>query len=242
MIMQEKLQATLNGRQVLYTLKRSLRARYARLEISPENGLVVVIPAHDGIELARKLLEQKQRWVIDKLAKYVPAPSSARPVSDGDAILYLGHKLTVRVVKSGDAAICLDITRQRLVAFLPPGKDLLRLALEQWYRAEAGYKIGQLTAAQSRLMGLSFNRITLKGQKTVWGSCSRKRNLNFNWRLMMAPEPVIIYVIVHELAHLKYMNHSKKFWLLVEQYCPDWREHRTWLRKHSAEMNRELRG
>ena len=90
-------------------------------------------------------------------------------------------------------------------------------------------------------MGLSYNRLIIKGQKTLWGSCSRKRNLNFNWRLMMALEPVIIYVVVHELAHLKFMNHSRKFWQLVEKYCPDWRQHRTWLRIHSTELNRELK-
>jgi predicted metal-dependent hydrolase len=241
MIKQERFQTTLDGRQVSYTLKRSPRARYARLEISPEDGLVVVIPVRDNIDLARRLLEQKQHWVIEKLAKFVPVSNDGHPVRDGDAVSYLGGKLTVRVVTSGEEAVCMDITRQTLVAFVPPGKERLRFALEKWYRAEAEYKVRQMTAQQSRLMGLSYNRIIMKGQKTLWGSCSRKRNLNFNWRLMMAPEPVIMYVVIHELSHLKYMNHSKKFWLLVEQFCPDWREHRSWLRTHTAELNRELR-
>jgi hypothetical protein len=241
MMKQERFQTILDGRQVTYTLKRSSRARYARLEISPEAGLVVVIPASDSLGLVNRLLEQKQHWIIEKLAKHVPAPQPTQPVRDGDSLAYLGHKLTINVVSSRDEAVCMDITRQRLVVFLSPRTGSLRLAVEKWYRAEAEYKIRQITEEQSRLMGLSYNRLIIKGQKTLWGSCSRKRNLNFNWRLMMALEPVIIYVVVHELAHLKFMNHSRKFWQLVEKYCPDWRQHRTWLRIHSTALNRELR-
>lgn len=241
MLNNNKYQVTLNGRQVSYTLKRSSKARYARLEISPQDGLVVVIPAFENIDLARKLLEQKHRWILDKIAKYTSASPVIRPLQEGDAIPYLGGQLTVEVTESRHEAVCMDITRQKLVVFLPVGKDGLLPTLEKWYRAEAEYKIGQMAADQSRLMRLNYNRIMMKGQRTLWGSCSRKHNLNFNWRLIMAPEPVIMYVVVHELAHLKYMNHSPKFWQFVAKYCPDWRELRTWLRIHSVELNRELR-
>ncbi len=80
-------------------------------------------------------------------------------------------------------------------------------------------------------MGLTYNSFRIKEQKTRWGSCSSKGNINLNWRLIQAPEEVINYVIVHELAHLRYMNHSHEFWQLVSQYSPDYQKWRDWLRK-----------
>ena len=77
-----------------------------------------------------------------------------------------------------------------------------------------------------------FNRVFIKGQKTRWGSCSKQRNLSFNWRLVMAPLPVIDYVVAHELAHLVEMNHSRKFWALVEQIYPGYSLHRAWLKEN----------
>jgi predicted metal-dependent hydrolase len=75
-----------------------------------------------------------------------------------------------------------------------------------------------------------------RGQKTRWRSCSQKGNLSFNWKLIMMPEPVIDYVIVHELAHLKEMNHTKRFWELVGKHCLEWRYHRKWLKDHGVEF------
>lgn len=81
--------------------------------------------------------------------------------------------------------------------------------------------------------GISYNRLRISSAKTRWGSCSRKRNINLNWRLIFAPEQVLDYVIVHELSHLTHMNHSKAFWSHVESMMPDYKTHRAWL-KHSA--------
>jgi predicted metal-dependent hydrolase len=89
-------------------------------------------------------------------------------------------------------------------------------------------------------MGISYQRIAIRGQKTRWGSCSRKKNLSFNWKLIMAPGSVVEYVIIHELLHLKEMNHSKRFWELVARYCPGWRENKKWLKQHEADLTSKL--
>ncbi len=86
-----------------------------------------------------------------------------------------------------------------------------------------------------KIMGLSCNRITVKNQKTRWGSCSNKKNLNFNYKLAYMPEKILDYVVVHELAHLRQMNHSREFWSLVERYLPDYRERRKWLKEHGKD-------
>jgi len=92
------------------------------------------------------------------------------------------------------------------------------------------------------IVGVTYNRITIKCQKTRWGSCSGKKNLNFNCLLMLAPESVRDYVVVHELCHLIEMNHSKAFWAQVERVLPDWKEQRKWLKSHGGELMKRHTG
>ena len=92
------------------------------------------------------------------------------------------------------------------------------------------------TAYYARIMGVSYGRITIREQKTRWGSCSSKGNLNFNWRLILAPGEVLDYVVVHELAHRREMNHSKAFYAIVESVLPDYRRARRWLRDYGDSL------
>ena len=85
-------------------------------------------------------------------------------------------------------------------------------------------------------IGVDYGRITIRNQKTGWGSCSGKGNLNFNWQLVLIPEELVDYVVVHELCHLTHMDHSKAFWALVESVCPDYRTHRKWLKEHGQRL------
>ena len=96
--------------------------------------------------------------------------------------------------------------------------------------------IPQRVAYYAGIVGVTYGRITIRSQKTRWGSCSSGGNLNFNCRLMKAPTSVLDYVIVHELCHRLEMNHSSRFWALVEQVMPDYRVHRKWLREHGSSL------
>lgn len=88
----------------------------------------------------------------------------------------------------------------------------------------------------AEIMGVTYGRITIRNQKTRWGSCSSKGNLNFNCLLMLMPDKVLDYVVVHELCHLKQMNHSKKFWMEVERYMPDYQNYRKWLNENGGAL------
>lgn len=90
-------------------------------------------------------------------------------------------------------------------------------------------------------LGVTFNRVSVKDQRTLWGSCTREGNLNFSWRLALAPDAVLDYLIVHELAHRAQMNHSRRFWEVVETVCPGHRSHRRWLRKNALALHRAPR-
>lgn len=98
------------------------------------------------------------------------------------------------------------------------------------YKKQAREKITEYVDYYGRKMGVSYGRIAIREQKTCWGSCSSKKNLNFNWKLILMPPEIMEYVVVHELSHLFEMNHSKKFWKIVETYLPDYKVRRKWLK------------
>ncbi len=127
-----------------------------------------------------------------------------------------------------------------VISYNLSGGSLTTEKLEQWLQTRAKTLITSKVKLFSQKMGLSYNRVVIRDQKSRWGSCSCLKNLNFNWRLIMAPEPVMDYVIVHELCHLKEMSHSKSFWNLVARYCPNWHDYRDWLDEHCIELNAQL--
>lgn len=125
-------------------------------------------------------------------------------------------------------------TRQKEQARLR-GKNRLSPEEEKAAKEEAYCRLAERTAWYARNMGVSYGKITVREQKTRWGSCSSRGNLNFNWKLVCMPPEILDYVVVHELAHRKEMNHSKAFYEIVASVLPDYRERERWLREHGGE-------
>ena len=233
---------TLEGQTVSYSVKRSLRAKYIRLEVRAETGLTVVIPKSYKLAQLPGLLRRKRQWILGKLAKYsqVKLLSAEKEAKSGDTVPYLGRDLEVVKQQDHRKADSIKLERKRLVVTLKSANSRLNLVLEWWYRQQAEKLITKRADELCARLGVTYGRLSIRGAKTRWGSCSHKGNLNFNWKLMLVPKPVIDYVIIHELAHLKEMNHSKKFWNLVGEHCPQWRTHRRWLKDHQAELAARL--
>jgi len=241
--MVEKRQTSINGQTITYTVKRSLRARHVRLEVRPQTGLTVVVPHTYKIGQLPGLLESRERWISSNLARCsnFKSPHTKERLGSGDTVHYLGRDLKLVRRESHSEVDSVTLEGDKLAVSHELFKNgILELALEQWYRAEAARLINERVDRLSSQMGTHCQRIVIRGQKTRWGSCSHKKNLSFNWKLIMAPEPVIDYVVIHELAHLKEMNHSKRFWALVSQHCHRWRECRKWLRQHEANLTAKL--
>lgn len=112
--------------------------------------------------------------------------------------------------------------------------------IENWMREQAEQVINARVKHWAELMGVTYNRVTVKDQKTLWGSCSEKSNLNFSWRVIKAPESVLDYLVIHELAHLKHLNHKTEFWQFVEQFCPDYKNRRRWLHDYKDSLFTEI--
>jgi len=122
------------------------------------------------------------------------------------------------------------------------GRQVPQLGLEDRAISESEARIAAREIAsaiaedEAGRIGVTFQRIRIGGQRTIWGSCSARGTLSFNWRLVLAPLEVLDYVVVHELCHLRVPNHSRRFWALVEQQRPRWRDQRDWLRVHGPEL------
>jgi len=238
----EKCETRINGQTIIYTLKRSFKARRVRLEVRQQTGLTVIVPRSYPIGQLAGFLKSKERWISRNLARFnqLELLSAPKELRNGDTIAYLGQDLElVKQENHHGESVVLDGNKLVLSPDLF-NNGLLELALEQWYRSKAARLITEIADKLSSQMGIDYKRILIRGQKTRWGSCSHKKNLSFNWKLIMAPEPVVEYVIIHELIHLKEMNHSKRFWNLVAQYCLGWQEHKNWLKQHEADLTARL--
>ena len=109
-------------------------------------------------------------------------------------------------------------------------------ALERWYREQARKRIGRRVMYFARQMGVTYGRISIRAARTRWGSCSADGNLNFHWKLVLMPPEILDYVVVHELAHRKEMNHSQRFWAEVERILPDYKARRKWLKEFGSQV------
>jgi len=228
----------LDGYIVPYTIRRSSRARRLRLQIHLDSGaLEVVAPEAFDLDLKKILIENKA-WILKKLeAAGWQAAARQACQSQGRSVFYRGKQYMVETRVEPGSAGSVEVEEDRLIVTVAPGQQengTVTAVLERWMRRMARLLINQRLRVMNEKLRLSYNRVFIRDQKTRWGSCSQQKNLNFNWRLVMAPLPVMDYIVAHELAHLVEMNHSRKFWAVVEQICPEYMVHRDWLKKNGS--------
>ena len=229
----------LAGKNIAYSLIRSQKAKNLRIMIGGETGLEVVVPAKFDLDLVEPVLIKKQNWIISKLDYFMRFKEDIHicQQQSGHRVLYRGREYEVETMVTKSAAGTVQVEEGKLLVHVPAeGNNSCAAVLEGWYRTMARLLINQRLRVVNQVLNLEFNRVAIRGQKTRWGSCSHLGNLNFNWRLVMAPLPVMDYIVAHELLHLIEANHSKKFWALVENTCPDYKACREWLKKNGHRL------
>jgi predicted metal-dependent hydrolase len=225
---------TLSGREVRYSIRRSARARRMSLRVLPGVGLEVVLPPGFSLREASTLVRRKQGWVLRSLDRLKVSDEKRIELDDGASLPFIGATLSLKVV-NGASRNSARRTGDTLTVSLTNGTPPA-VAVENWYRAQAKKLATERAAVHATALGVEFGRIAIKDTRSRWGSCSSKGNLNFSWRLLLGPDAVFDYVIAHEVAHLKELNHSPAFWAHVAALCPDFKTHRAWLRKHGREL------
>jgi predicted metal-dependent hydrolase len=208
-----------------YTLRRSPRARRVRVSVDGDGAVSVTLPRRMPLRAADEAVRELAPW-IDRRRRAL-ARAAAEVARTPGTVPYLGHELTLRHEPR-------TRVHRRGGELLVPRDD--PAAIERWYRRAARSEIGpRLDAAVARA-GTAYTKLTIRNQKTRWGSCSSTGAMSFNWRLLLAPEPVLDYVVEHEVCHLEVMDHSPRFWRLLEDRVPDWREHAAWLRRYGSTL------
>jgi predicted metal-dependent hydrolase len=209
-----------------YAIRRSDRARRVRVVVDPERGVEVVIPRRATRRDAAAAVAELRPWIERRVAE--AAAARALVASRGDTVPFLGGELRLlrepgrtRAHRRGDT-IAVPLEH--------------RGALERWYRREARAIIAPRLDRACAAVGRPYTQLTIRGQRTRWASCSSSGAMSFNWRLLMAPEPVLDYVVWHEACHLVHRDHSARFWGLVGEHCPEHRAHAGWLRRHGGTL------
>lgn len=205
------------------------------LEISAEAQLIVRLPRLTSLGFAQKLIEEKRDWIQKKLkiAKQKNAQLIPRQFQEGEEFWFLGESFFLKI----DADQKIPLIREGNLIKVASRYNLnLKEVLEGWYKREALKKIKERVHFYYAITGLKYNKIRITSAQRRWGSCSYQGNLNFNWRLIMAPEEVLDYVVVHEMVHLKEKNHASRFWKEVEKVLPQYKQQRKWLKENGYQL------
>lgn len=159
-----------------------------------------------------------------------------------NTLLFLGKEYEVNKIRYKDSKIKIFIRGKNIEMYIPEQmneihyKNEISKALNEWYRNICREIINEKLQYYSHKIKVKYNNFRIKDQKTRWGSCSSKNNLNFNWRIVLAPEWVMDYVIIHELCHLVHMDHSSNFWGEVYKYMPNYKDAILWLRNNGHKL------
>jgi len=213
--------------EIPYTIRRSARARRVRVNVHAHSGVEVVLPARASERAAAAAVSELRPWIERRLeeARQALEAISAR----GATLPYLGTSLAL-TPQAGRTRV-----HRRGERLLVPARDP-GPALERFYRRAARGEIAARLDRATALAGSAYSGLAIRAQRTRWASCSPGGQMSFNWRLLLAPERVLDYVVWHEVCHLEILDHSPRFWRLLEHRWPGYREDRDWLRRNGATL------
>lgn len=217
-----------------YTVKTK-RRKTISIKIGKDFVVEVTAPLGTNEFTIDQLLKKEEKWIINKIKKL-------KELENFDGYYYLGqlYYLEIREVKS--LYFKLEVNNNKFIIYINSGilKDkreaIIKDNLEKFYKEQAIEVLKKRTDHYADILGVAPKNIVIKNQKTLWGSCSSKGNINYNYKIVMAPLEILDYIVVHELCHLVHMNHSKDFWDLVESIIPDWKKRRNWLKENGYKL------
>lgn len=239
----------LNGTEI--ELLRSHKRKTLSLEVD-HHGVKVRAPNNMRLRTICKFVESKQKW-IDKHLNAMPTPPMPIIIEDGAELNFLGRKIKLKLLNGRSSPRLIqqtesdhDILEVPIVVSHLTSQETAKRKITKWLKKQALLKLAEVTEFQFKLMQSSLSnyqftklqQVQVRDYKRRWGCCSQDGKLSFNWRIIMAPYAVLEYVVIHELAHLQEFNHSRQFWNIVEQYCPDWRCQRQWLNDNGIYLYR----
>jgi hypothetical protein len=216
-------------------VKRTSRKKSASISLQ-RDSVRISVPRFISDTTIRELIDKRTPWIKKKLTEYsLRKAIKPKEYVSGEMFPYLGRNYQLAVIDGTNNSVkliggCLVTTIDRNKS---NNKNSPKILLENWYKIKAEKKLSEKTDYFSKLIGVYPKSLIVKNYKSRWGSCSINGNLSYNWRIILAPNNIVDYVVVHELCHLLEHNHSKRYWQHVENYFPEWRNSRNWLRQNN---------
>ena len=227
----------LDSYQLTYHVTHQKKRKSIQVKIVTPTYLEITAPNNFPIASVEKILHGKCNWIVKQILHLSSAMENPinKSITHGATILYLGIPHTLIFTSSYGARPTIHLQDNQIIIDIPQlniaqNTSLVESLLKQWYLDSARNILSVKTSLWAAKINVQPQRITIKDQKTRWGSCSSKGNLNYNWRIVMAPPEVIDYLVIHELCHLRVPNHSALFWQEVSTFSPNYKKHRTWLK------------
>jgi predicted metal-dependent hydrolase len=207
------------------------RAKRYVLRLRPDGVARVAIPRGGSTAEARRFAERSIPWLERQLLRRTSTPPADRRWLAGGEILLHGAPVRIEHAPNGEpgrVSVGIEMVRVK-----DPAGDL-RPEIERYLWRKAARELGARTLELAAAHQFPVRRVTVRNQRSRWGSCSRRGTISLNWRLIQAPDYVRDYIILHELAHLREMNHSKRFWREVARLCPEFDAAERWLKQHAG--------
>lgn len=229
------------SRSLEYNLMRSQR-RDVLIKALPGGETRLYAPSTLPLRQADALIRERMEELISmhkRLEEQLQRNRLRHPVTEGSRICIEGEAYILRRVAGKRIGMHLDGGSCILTLPEPDSEERVRAALKQVLSRRALERIREQLENYAPAMGVRFGRVAIRDQKSRWGSCSSKQNLNFNWKLIMAPPEALTYVVIHELCHLIEFNHSTRFWSLVQAQMPEYEYWKKWLKAHGSELGVE---
>ncbi len=221
---------SVGGRTYTYTLVCSRARTTLLLQALPQGRIKLYAPAGYSLRAADRLVKQNARE-LDLAHARMAASARALP----GTVMYEGERLNVNVKAAACPRVSLKDGELTVLTPYESGEEI-NAQIKRWLVRQALRSVRENLDRWAPTVNQSYGRVTVREQKTRWGSCSSAHNLNFNWKLVMAPKQALEYVVIHELCHLIYLNHSERFWAQVRQRMPDYEVWKKWLKAHGAEL------
>jgi predicted metal-dependent hydrolase len=221
----------LTDQQIPMAMIRSPRARRYVLRLRPDGSARVTIPRGGSLAEGRKFAERNVEWFERQLQRLAARPNRRQAWGIGTEVLFRGERVKLEAAVNGERGLIRF--GDEVLRVTDPAADL-RPAIESHLWRLAAKELPAVVLGYAALHQWPVRRITVRNQRSRWGSCSRRGTISLNWRLIQAPEFVRDYLCLHELVHLREMNHTARFWREVERVCPDYPTAEKWLKQHSS--------
>ena len=238
-----------NTSEIEFDLIKSKRKTIS-ISVDPKGNVLVKAPLRLSDEKVLELVKQKSSWIEQKLLLVEEAAGQTKDKQyvNGEIFYYLGKEYILHFIADTiKKRLTVNIYDDKLVITIPISKvgiinegivneTIIKSALTKWYKQMAKVKISERVTYYESFFSEKPGSVIVKEQKKRWGSCSQDGTLRFNWRIIMAPEHIVDYIVVHEMCHLRYMNHASEFWNLVERILPDFKIRKDWLKKNGITL------